>query len=374
MSIIELTFTIEILFFNILLFDRCCKRKYSYWITIGVVLVFSCVFLASFYELRLLFFPGEAGNGTFALLGFFYLIPLYFLYQENIARIFVVMCMTWSYTFSILALSVQIAKLLPDENFKISALIIETGIFLLSMVPFYRLALPKYVFILQNIYKFAPHWGVYLGLNSAVYFVSMAVLNFIFIGDEGSLMKVLVIWLLILFAFVSYTTIYQMVYGLARIKEIEYEAEHDALTGVANRARLFSDLEDLIKEEKIFSILFMDLDHFKLINDKFGHMMGDQYLKHFAKVCSSMFEGRGTMYRFGGDEFVVLYPGQVTQQEIEQIRRCDLWEEGAPCQFFQVSVGFLHCRPPHKSAEKILQQVDQEMYRQKVKQNRQLFG
>ena len=364
---LELIFYIEVLLFNLFIFDKCCERKYSYKILIPALVIFTCVFIVSGYWMRQQLFPEVFGKGTFVIIGFFYILPLYLLYREKVFRIFVVMCMAWSYTFSIMAISIQVGKLFLEENYMRNALLLETLLFLLTAWPFFQFILPKFVFILQNIYRIASDLSKYLALNGTLYFFLLMLTNNIFTGGEGSFYKVIMILLLTAFDFVFYITIYHMVYGAARVRKMEEEAGFDALTGAANRVRLFSDLEELIREEKIFSILFMDLDHFKQINDKFGHIIGDQYLKHFVKVSSLLFEGRGTLYRFGGDEFVLLYPGQVAKQEIDRLRRCESWEEGAPCPFYQVSVGFLHCRPPHKSAERILQQVDREMYRQKEK-------
>ena len=368
MMMSELVFCIEILGINLFTLNFCCKKKYSYGVTLITFAGYSLVFFAFLFWAREQFFPGTGGNGSFAVAGLFYIIPLYILYQEKFFRLFVVMCMCWSYTFSVLVISIHLGKLICEENLENTALLIGSLLFLLTIVPFYLLVIPKFVFILKNIYKFTPNGWKYLALNGTIYFFGIMALNHIFNQGEASWQGVFVILLLTSFVFVFYITIYRMVYGAVRISEMEYEAGQDALTGISNRMRLFADLEKFLEEEKVFTVLFMDLDHFKQINDKYGHMTGDQYLKHFAEVCSSVVDERGVLYRFGGDEFVILYQGKVTREEIERLQECGQWEEGAPCPFYGVSVGELFCKPPHESANSILRQVDEEMYLQKVKQ------
>lgn len=115
----------------------------------------------------------------------------------------------------------------------------------------------------------------------------------------------------------------------------------------------------------------MDLDRFKQINDQYGHLVGDQYLQHFANICCQIFQNTGKVYRFGGDEFAAVYNGIIPQAIIRQLESCPQWDEGAPCPFNQVSTGVLHCRPPHSNVEQILQQVDQLMYQNKSRNQRQ---
>ena len=60
---------------------------------------------------------------------------------------------------------------------------------------------------------------------------------------------------------------------------LEYASFHDPLTGLGNRSMLWEHLKQLLKENQTFSLLFIDLDRFKEINDKYGHLTGDWYLK-----------------------------------------------------------------------------------------------
>jgi len=93
-------------------------------------------------------------------------------------------------------------------------------------------------------------------------------------------------------------------------RHIEQLASHDTLTGLPNRL-LFNDrLEHAManrkRDGKLNAILFLDLDHFKNINDSLGHLEGDKLLVYVAKLLQSMVRTNDTVARLGGDEFVIL--------------------------------------------------------------------
>lgn len=97
------------------------------------------------------------------------------------------------------------------------------------------------------------------------------------------------------------------------VKEYHYLAFHDTLTGVQNRAKFNKDLAltlEKAKEKHYSFILFLvDLDRFKRINDTLGHHIGDLVLVSAAQRLIHAFDRVGTVYRIGGDEFVVILPG-----------------------------------------------------------------
>ncbi|WP_139064417.1 putative bifunctional diguanylate cyclase/phosphodiesterase [Gluconobacter morbifer] len=92
-----------------------------------------------------------------------------------------------------------------------------------------------------------------------------------------------------------------------------FRARHDLLTSLPNRAAFLEDMERYLieAEEKSepFALLNLDLDGFKQINDRFGHHCGDQMLKKVAITLSHTLEAQQRLYRFGGDEFILLERG-----------------------------------------------------------------
>ncbi|NNF65505.1 MAG: GGDEF domain-containing protein [Acidimicrobiia bacterium] len=91
--------------------------------------------------------------------------------------------------------------------------------------------------------------------------------------------------------------------------QVRFEADHDALTGLANRAKFERRHREMAQEPTTIAMLFMDLDHFKQINDRYGHETGDWVLQQVGAVLSEEVGAGGLAARFGGDEFVAVVMG-----------------------------------------------------------------
>lgn len=96
------------------------------------------------------------------------------------------------------------------------------------------------------------------------------------------------------------------------LKQVTIESQRDFLTGVFNRKsfeKFFDDEIAAVAEKKTDMCLMMiDIDHFKLFNDRFGHLLGDEVLKIVARTLTDVVKGRDIVARFGGEEFVVVLP------------------------------------------------------------------
>ena len=99
---------------------------------------------------------------------------------------------------------------------------------------------------------------------------------------------------------------------IAAREELRFRAAHDALTGVANRGAIMETLQrEHARQVRIggfFGIIMLDLDHFKRINDTYGHPCGDTVLQEAAKRMSSSVRAYDTVGRYGGEEFLVVVP------------------------------------------------------------------
>ncbi|EOA8954811.1 GGDEF domain-containing protein [Vibrio harveyi] len=99
-------------------------------------------------------------------------------------------------------------------------------------------------------------------------------------------------------------------------------AHRDALTGAMNRHAVQSWLEQQARQVRwghdSFSILYMDLDKFKRVNDKYGHQMGDDILREFVMVISSSIQPEDRLVRWGGEEFVVFCPDTHVEQAVKK--------------------------------------------------------
>ena len=96
----------------------------------------------------------------------------------------------------------------------------------------------------------------------------------------------------------------------SEIQKMSHHAQHDFLTGLPNRMLLMERLTQAVgmahRHSKHIALLFLDLDHFKAINDTFGHSVGDHLLQEVATEISACVRTTDTVCRHGGDEFVVL--------------------------------------------------------------------
>jgi diguanylate cyclase (GGDEF)-like protein/PAS domain S-box-containing protein len=101
-------------------------------------------------------------------------------------------------------------------------------------------------------------------------------------------------------------------------KELDYLSSHDVLTGLTNRYSLNIQLEYIINDskrnKKNFSLFYIDLDNFKLVNDTFGHNEGDLLLENIAKKLKKHIRENDIFARIGGDEFIIVYTN-ITEED-----------------------------------------------------------
>ncbi|PKG40330.1 GGDEF domain-containing protein [Psychromonas sp. Urea-02u-13] len=137
----------------------------------------------------------------------------------------------------------------------------------------------------------------------------------------------------------------------------------DELTQIGNRRAFFQCYTKLITEYKRPLLIFIDLDNFKQLNDTQGHQQGDELLKKFATCLSKHCVGKGEAYRFGGDEFVILYDAQEGESLISTIKHdmYDLFEATK----VSISYGCLEINDQQDADTQILK-VDELMYKNKL--------
>ena len=157
----------------------------------------------------------------------------------------------------------------------------------------------------------------------------------------------------------------------------------DPLTGLANRraldARLMALLPMAHGQEEVFSLAIIDIDHFKQINDGWGHDVGDAVLREIAQLLTGGVRGGDFVARIGGEEFVVLLWGQalgdaslVCERLRQQVQAHD-WSRFVPGREVTVSMG-LTCAQPLDDAAQLLRRADQSMYTAKREGRNRLQG
>ena len=108
-------------------------------------------------------------------------------------------------------------------------------------------------------------------------------------------------------------------------EHIRHMAHHDALTGLPNRLSVIEHLGHLIaaarRSDAQFGLLFIDLDHFKRVNDSLGHLVGDSLLQIIARRITDSLRTTDRVARFGGDEFIVLLPNTLQRMDVEEVAK-----------------------------------------------------
>lgn len=164
-------------------------------------------------------------------------------------------------------------------------------------------------------------------------------------------------------------------YALLYLKDIDAEkkqqeaAQMDPLTGVYNR-KAFEDkvMQHMSDREKGCqgAIVLLDVDNFKSVNDQYGHLAGDDVLKHMASCMKNVFSDIGTVGRFGGDEFFILIEADYDRPQINQYmdRFIDNFIHWASIPT-SCSAGIAFIRDGAPSYQKILSLADEALYRSK---------
>lgn len=153
---------------------------------------------------------------------------------------------------------------------------------------------------------------------------------------------------------------------------LENQATTDSLTGICNRRKFLELLQTKIQETKRYSIplalIFFDIDHFKTINDTFGHETGDKVLQELVVIVTGMIRQTDIFARFGGEEFVILVLNDDvrTGLELAEKIRCCVMQHDFP-QIGSVTCSFGVAQfYPDDTAETFIKRADDAMYAAKL--------
>ncbi|WP_461768173.1 GGDEF domain-containing protein [Pseudothermotoga sp.] len=153
----------------------------------------------------------------------------------------------------------------------------------------------------------------------------------------------------------------------------------DSLTNALNRHAFFKIARKILKSKRSASIVYIDLNKFKEVNDRFGHMVGDRVLEIVYKRLKSVIKEHDLLARIGGDEFVALLPGANRSQAVQVVQRmserfCNPISIMNTTIQIGMSAGIAVFPEDGETLEELLKKADENMYKAKKVPNREGEG
>jgi diguanylate cyclase (GGDEF)-like protein len=163
-----------------------------------------------------------------------------------------------------------------------------------------------------------------------------------------------------------------------RHDDLKREASHDPLTGLLNRSaleKLRANPEAMERlNAKGYALAVVDIDHFKQVNDRHGHLLGDQALRAVAQVVAARIRQGDLAVRYGGEEFLVVLPVTPLSAAFEIAERIRVEVERVALPFaLSVSIGVAAGDPQRDTPEQVFDRADQALYRAKAAGRNRVF-
>ena len=158
-----------------------------------------------------------------------------------------------------------------------------------------------------------------------------------------------------------------------KIEQSRWLSLTDEVTGLFNQRKLLEDLDHYISHYQVhsepFTLLFIDIDYFKNVNDQYGHVVGSQLLIDMAKVLKKQLRSHDLIYRYGGDEFIVLLPKSTLSESkniairiSESVKEAEFKIEGKIPYKLSLSIGIAEFPQDGQNAKSMIEFADKMMY------------
>ncbi len=158
--------------------------------------------------------------------------------------------------------------------------------------------------------------------------------------------------------------------------QLEKQASTDPLTGLLNRRTMNEALERQLalakRHQSAFSVVMFDLDYFKSVNDRLGHAVGDEVIRHVARLGFAHMRNEDQLSRWGGEEFLYLLPevgregAAAAAEKLRQAIAVHFNQPGAPVQGLTASFGVAAFEPSSPAIDSLLSRVDRALYMSKA--------
>ena len=155
-------------------------------------------------------------------------------------------------------------------------------------------------------------------------------------------------------------------------RQLEHKSRTDMLTGLLNKQTFEKEVREYVENNTAANscFIFIDMDHFKDINDKFGHSVGDKVIKEVAKKIQLLFANFDLVGRFGGDEFCIFVKDIPRDTLIDRLRFAvkkmeQEYEHDANVVKLSASIGAAYCKRVHISYKELMDVADAAAYQAK---------
>lgn len=305
--------------------------------------------------------PLQYGGETvfWMLAGCALITPLLFFYGGGwglrVTVFFYILC----YVLSIFTAANRAAYLLTGDSMSWLTLLIQTVLYTGSIRQFQQFSQEKFIRFLSEAAG-SRHQRLLL-MQTITSFVLIAAYNILMVSICSELEKLLFLFLLLFYIVQTNLLLVSYLQTDENKQEFQLMAATDPLTGLGNSVALVDQLHEMQKEGGAFSLLFMDLDSFKSVNDTHGHRAGDAYLIRFAQALKRL-GGDGTFFfRKSGDEFI----GLTRDRELAKALKALQPEMEPGIAFLGVSVGCANTPEDGETLAELLDVADRDMYRHK---------
>ncbi|AGA69040.1 diguanylate cyclase (GGDEF) domain-containing protein [Desulfitobacterium dichloroeliminans LMG P-21439] len=358
---LQVLLILEMFLVNLYVMTISSKGQTTPLKTLLILTVYTIGLIGMTYLFVTKVFPAGNHNGVFLLFGFLYLLPSKILYDQPLKYSLAITCTSWLHTLFLLSLAIRVAPLLNEAW--------SDGVMLLTLTLLYILTLPFFISSLKRttyaLGKIDDEMLTNFIVLGSLWFLSYILLNTQFDRYDSDWFEFVITLVLALCTILSYKVFYSLIVISNTAKELTKRTKTDILTGLKNRDAFFRDAQKRLESRKPFSIVFIDLDQFKQVNDRYGHAEGDRYLVQFADVLRQFYNDQGTLYRLSGDEFVFLYLGRSIVEFCSQLETRIIPAYKNKIRFKGLSLGYASFPKDGEDLNSLLKTADHNMYLQK---------
>ncbi|PWF24870.1 sensor domain-containing diguanylate cyclase [Corticimicrobacter populi] len=168
-----------------------------------------------------------------------------------------------------------------------------------------------------------------------------------------------------------------MSYLQRRIGKLNLDAQTDSMTGLLNRRAREEILAHWQDSEQSFAVVVLDIDHFKRVNDTYGHDVGDHVIVQLAQIMRASSRGQDRLFRLGGEEFQILLPDtsqDIAQQVAERLRQAVVSYVFPDVGELTISLGVAHFPGTAEDVALVMKQADQALYAAKSQGRNQVVS